>query len=108
MDTGAGGDHRHAVGGELVELVGKLRRGVAKDLQHFEAGKSWTGTDAINIFVLLDELMQVVQRLAQADSAHIHICNCGPSKPPVTVALFLAESLAAQALHTQLSPIIER
>lgn len=95
MDTGAGGDHRHAVGGELVELVGKLRRSVAKDLQHFEAGKSWAGTDAINIFVLLDELMQAVQRLAQADASHIHIRNCGPSKPPVTAVLFLAESLQA-------------
>lgn len=108
IDTGAGGDHRHAVGGQLVEVVGKLRRSVAKELQHFEASKSWAGTDAINIFVLLDNLMMVVQRLAAADAAHIHNCQCGPSSPPTTAALFTAESVNAAALHAQLSPIIER
>ncbi|EQA2400213.1 hypothetical protein ACXZ3X_001143 [Escherichia coli] len=108
IDTGAGGDHRHAVGQELVEVIGKMRRSVAKELQHFEAGKSWTGTDAVNIFVLLDELMQCVQRLATADAAHIHMCNCGPSKPPVTAPAFTAEAAAAGALHAQLSPIIEK
>lgn len=108
IDTGAGGDHRHAVGQELVEVIGKMRRSVAKELQHFEAGKSWTGTDAINIFVLLDELMQCVQRLADADAAHIHNCKCGPSSPPTNAATFTSESNKAGDLHAKLSPIIEK
>lgn len=108
MDTGAAGDHRHAVGGELVEVVGKLRRSVASELQHFEAGKSWTGTDAINIFGLLDELMTVVQRLASAGAGHTHDCDCGGTGTPKNASAYTTESENAARLHAKLSPIIEK
>jgi len=36
--------------GDLVEVVGQLRRSVAGELQHLEAPRSWMGPEGVNIF----------------------------------------------------------
>ena len=90
--------------GDLVEVIGQLRRSVAGELQHFEAPRSWVGTEGVNIFRLLLQLMNVVEQLAASAANHDH---GGP--PPVQpyANAFNTQSKQAGQLATTLSPIIE-
>uniref|UniRef100_UPI0034A0D57C hypothetical protein n=1 Tax=Aeromonas sp. R9-1 TaxID=3138478 RepID=UPI0034A0D57C len=71
------GNMSQTTAGDLVEVVGQLRRAVAGELQHFEAPRSWMGTEGVNIFRLLLQLMNVVEQLATATSSHTH--GSGPA-----------------------------
>lgn len=51
-----------ATEGDLVEVAGQLRRSVAGELQHLEMPRSWLGTEGVNIFRLLLQLINVVEQ----------------------------------------------
>ena len=80
-------------------MIGQLRRSVAGELQHFEAPRSWVGTEGVNIFRLLLQLMNVVEQLA---ASHNH-GGPGPTNAPA----FSSQSQQAAELASTLSPIIE-
>lgn len=90
--------------GDLVEVVGQLRRTVAGELQHLEAPRSWMGTDSINIFNLLLQLMNVVEQLASTSASHTHPDR---NQPPSQSGTYNQQAEQAGELAGQLSPIIE-
>ena len=89
-------------GGNLEEDIALVRRALAGELQHFEAPKSWMGSDGVNIFRLLNQLMTVVEQLAATAASHNH---GGP--PPTQAETFTGQSEQAGQLASTLSPIIE-
>ena len=89
---------------DLVSVIGQLRRSVAGELQHFEAPRSWVGTEGVNIFNLLLQLMKVVEQLAASAANHDH---GGPPPVPPYANAFNTQSKQAGQLATTLSPIIE-
>lgn len=97
------GNMSQATEGDLVEVAGQLRRSVAGELQHLETPRFWVGTDSVNIFRLLLQLMNVVEQLAAATSSHIH--DNGPVAG--NSATMTEQSQQAKQLASQLSPIIE-
>lgn len=97
------GNMSQTTAGDLVEVVGQLRRSVAKELQHFEADKSWMGTDSVNIFSLLLSLMHVVEALAGATASHTH----GGSPLPHNTSEMTNQEEAAAKLANTLSPLLE-
>ncbi len=84
-------------------MVGQLRRAVAGELQHLEAPRSWMGTEGVNIFQLLLQLMNVVEQLAAATASHTH--GSGPA--PGNSGAMTGHGQQAKQLAGQLSPIIE-
>lgn len=96
------GNMSQTTAGDLTEVVGQLRRSVAKELQHFEADKSWMGTESTNIFELLHQLMTVVEQLAATAASHTH---GGPA--PTQAPAFNSQSSKAGQLASTLAPIIE-
>lgn len=103
MMLGCLGNMSHTAAGDLVEVIGQLRRSVAGELQHFEADRSWMGTDSVSIFQLQLQLMSVVEQLAVATASHTH--GSGPA--PGNSATITAQGKQAAQLASQLSPIIE-
>lgn len=101
---GSLGNMSQTTAGDLVEVVGQLRRTVAGELQHLEAPLSWMGTDNVNIFQLLLQLMDLVAQLANTAATHSH-----PDKnqPPNQGDTFSQQAEQAAVLADQLLPIIE-
>ncbi|MFB2889304.1 hypothetical protein ACEUC2_07140 [Aeromonas veronii] len=102
MVLGCLGNMSQTTAGDLVSVIGQLRRSVAGKLQHFEAPRSWMGTEGVNIFRLLLQLMNVVEQLAASAASHNH-GGPGPTNAPA----FSSQSQQAAELATALSPIIE-
>ncbi|MGU5722743.1 hypothetical protein [Aeromonas media] len=102
MILGSAGNMSTTTGGNLEEDIALVRRALAGELQHFEAPKSWMGSDGVNIFRLLNQLMTVVEQLAATAASHNH---GGP--PPTQAETFTGQSEQAGQLASTLSPIIE-
>ncbi|WP_323910013.1 hypothetical protein [Aeromonas veronii] len=102
MILGSAGNMSTTTGGNLEEDVALVRRALAGELQHFEAPKSWMGTEGTNIFRLLNQLMTVVEQLAAAAASHNH---GGPG--PTNAETFTGQSQQAGQLAGTLAPIIE-
>lgn len=100
--AGCLGNMSQTAAGDLVEVIGQLRRSVAGELQHFEAPRSWMGSEGVNIFGLLLQLMNLVEQLAAATAGHTH---GGPQ--PTNAGTFTGQSQQAGQLAATLSPIIE-
>ena len=103
LTLGSLGNMSQTTAGDLVEVVGQLRRAVAGELQHLEAPRSWMGTDSVNIFRLLLQLMTVVEQLAAATASHTH----GNGPAPGNSGAMTGQGQQAKQLASQLSPIIE-
>ena len=103
MVLGSLGNMSQTTAGDLVEVVGQLRRAVAGELQHLEAPRSWMGSEGVNIFRLLHQLMQVVEQLAATTSSHTHPGVGQPNQ----ASTFNGQSTQAKTLASTLSPIIE-
>ncbi|MGL5498305.1 MAG: hypothetical protein ACRDCQ_15270 [Aeromonas sobria] len=99
---GSLGNMSQTAAGDLVEVIGQIRRAVAGELQHLESPRSWMGTADTNIFQLLLQLMNVVEQLAATAASHTH---GGP--PPTNAETFTSQSQQAGELAGTLSPIIE-
>jgi hypothetical protein len=103
LTLGSLGNLSQTTAGDLVEVVGQLRRSVAAELQHLEAPRSWMGTEGVNIFRLLLQLMNVVEQLAAATASHTH----GSGPVPGNSGAMTGHGQQAKQLADQLSPIIE-
>lgn len=97
------GNLSQTTAGDLAEVVGQLRRSVAGELQHLEAPRSWMGTEGVNIFRLLLQLMNVVEQLAAATASHTH----GSGPIPGNSEAMAGHGQQAKQLASTLSPIIE-
>ena len=103
MVLGCLGNMSQTTAGDLVEVIGQLRRSVAGELQHFEAPRSWMGSEGVNIFSLLLQLMNLVEQLAKATAGHTH----GGGPVPGNREAITGHGNQAKQLANQLSPIIE-
>ena len=111
LSLGSLGNMHVTTAGELIEVIGKLRHSVAFELQRFEAATHWVGTDSINIYELLDQLMQCVSSLADHCANHTHLydkSNVGPTptKKPDLSSSMSARSSHANQLHTTINPLL--
>ncbi|MGL5532924.1 MAG: hypothetical protein ACRDCM_05010, partial [Plesiomonas shigelloides] len=103
MILGSAGHMSTTTGGNLEEDIAQVRRALAGELQHFEAPRSWMGSDGVNIFRLLLEMMNVVEKLASAAADHNH--GSGPTSG--NGAAMAEHGQQAKLLAGQLAAIIE-
>jgi hypothetical protein len=73
-----GKDTTTAVGGSLMEKIGKIRSSIAAVRQDVIAPVVWGGSQQINVMALMLETLEVVQELAQQTASHTHSNTGGP------------------------------
>nr|WP_254623297.1 hypothetical protein [Vibrio cholerae] len=72
IELGSLGNMHVATAGELIEVIGKVRRSIAAEHQWLQSPKTWIGSKQENVLILLSELMQVVKELADTLATHTH------------------------------------
>ncbi|MCX9507557.1 hypothetical protein IG517_13910 [Vibrio cholerae] len=72
IELGSLGNMHVATAGELIEVIGKVRRSIAAEHQWLQSPKTWLGSKQENVLILLSELMQVVKELADTLATHTH------------------------------------
>lgn len=98
-----GQKHNATVGGDMRERIQGLRESVSVIGQRLVAGKTWLGSEGVNVLQVLCDLIDLVQQMNAAIAAHKH----GPTPPPDNAAEFTTHATSATALAGQLNPITE-
>ncbi|CAI1594506.1 Rhs element Vgr protein [Serratia quinivorans] len=97
-----GKDTTTAVGGSLMEKIGKIRSSIAAVRQDVIAPVVWVGSQQINVMALMLETLEVVQELAQQTAAHTHSNTGGPQN----AAAISAAGAKSGQLKTKYAPVI--
>ncbi|WP_342653508.1 hypothetical protein [Pseudomonas sp. F3-2] len=93
-----GQKHNAAIGGDMQELIKGLRNSMARISQRMIAPKNHVGSESVNIFQVLCDTLDLIERLAGEISSHVH----GSSPTPTTAAAFIEDAVAAKLLSTKL------
>ncbi|MFJ2486974.1 hypothetical protein [Pseudomonas sp. NPDC087639] len=98
-----GQKHNATVGGDMQERIEGLRRSVASKEQRLLAPKNWIGSESVNLFKVVCEMLDLLQEMNAQLATHTHLP--GPTPSPADASAFTAKSAKALALATKLKPI---
>lgn len=93
--------HNATVGGDMQEQIQGLRKSVAKAGQRLVAPKNWVGSETVNLFQVVCDLLDLVELMNTQLAAHVH--GSGPT--PTTAAAFTAKAAQAVVLAAKVKPI---
>nr|WP_315448572.1 hypothetical protein [uncultured Pseudomonas sp.] len=93
--------HNATVGGDMHERIEGLRRSVAGKGQRLQAPKNWVGSESVNLFQVVCDLLEIVQQMNSQLSSHTH----GPTPPPGNASAFIGYAAKASELSTAVKPI---
>ena len=96
-----GQKHNATVGGDMQERIEGLRRSVAGTEQRLQAPKNWIGSESVNLFQVICELLEIVQQMNSQISMHTH----GPTPPPGNASAFTGYGAKASTLLKTMKPI---
>ncbi|MGO0706947.1 hypothetical protein [Pseudomonas paracarnis] len=91
------------VGGDMEERIQGLRKSVAEARQSLIAPKNWIGSEGVNIFQVLCDLLDLVREMNMQLAVHTH----GPTPAPANAATFIDSGESASRLAAMLKPITE-
>ena len=91
------------VGGDMQEQIQGLRKSVAGISQRLQAPKNWVGSESVNIFQVLCDLLDLVQEMNTQLAAHTHVP--GPKPAPADAAAFTQDATKAGLLSAKLKAI---
>ncbi|MET3458906.1 hypothetical protein [Pseudomonas kilonensis] len=91
--------HNAMVGGDMQERIEGLRLSVAQVGQTYQAPKNWIGSESVNIFQIVCEILSLLQSLSLQLAKHSHI----PESPPHSddIEKFLATAEVAKRLFSE-------
>ena len=96
-----GQKHNATVGGDMQERIEGLRKSVAAASQQLIAPKNHVGSDSVNIFQVVCDLLDLVQQMNTQLASHTH----GPTPVPGNAAEFKTNAGTATLLAGKLKPI---
>lgn len=96
-----GQKHNATVGGDMHERIQGLRESITSKSQRLQAPKSWVGSEGVNIFQVVCDLLDLVQDMNTQLAAHTH----GPTAVPSNAAAFTADATKAAVLSAKLRPV---
>lgn len=96
-----GQKHNATVGGDMREQIQGVRESIAAVGQRLIAGKTWLGSEAVNVLQVLGDLIDLVQQMNAAIAAHKH----GPTPPPDNAAQFSDSAASALKMLMTLEKI---
>lgn len=94
--------HNAAVGGDMAERIAGLRESITQKSQRLQAPKSWVGSEAVNIFQMLVDTLDLLQEMNTQIAAHVHP---GPNTPPTNAAAFAANAAKAGVMSATLGSV---
>jgi hypothetical protein len=98
-----GQKHSAMVGGDMQERIEGLRRSVAGKGLHLQAPKNWIGSDSLNLFKTVCDILDLIQEMNILLAAHTH----GASPVPSSAAALLVNAKSAGTLASSLKLITE-
>ena len=96
-----GQKHNTTVGGDMEERIEGLRESVAAVSQRLVAPQNHVGSESVNIFKVVCDLLDLVQQMNTQLAGHTH----GPTPVPGNAGAFTGNAATATALAGQLKPI---
>ena len=97
-----GQKHNATVGGDMQERINGLRKSVAGVSQQLQAPKNWIGSETVNLFQVVCDMLDLIEQMNMEIAEHIH----ASSPPPSNAANFIAASGLAKRLNISLKPIV--
>lgn len=98
-----GQKHNATVGGDMQERIEGLRKSVAGASQRLQAPKNWIGSEGVNLFQVVCDMLDLLQKMNAQLAAHTHVP--GPTPSPTDAAAFTAKAAQALALANVVKPI---
>ncbi|MDI2145470.1 hypothetical protein KBJ94_25855 [Pseudomonas sp. ITA] len=98
-----GQKHNATIGGDMQERIEGMRRSVVGKGQRLQAPKNWIGSESVNLFQVVCEMLDLLQEMNTRMAAHTHLP--GPAPSPADASAFTANGVQAQALGAKLKPI---
>ncbi|MBX8625798.1 DUF2345 domain-containing protein [Pseudomonas glycinae] len=74
-----GQKHNATVGGDMRERIEGLRESAAKVGQRLQAPKNWIGSESVNLFAVVCEVLELLEEMNLQLSIHTHIQSMEPS-----------------------------
>ena len=96
-----GQKYNATMGSDMHERIKGLRRSVAGVDQRLQAPKSWVGSETVNIFKVVCDLLEVLHLMNTQIERHTH----GPTPPPSNSENFSANASLALKLKETLASI---
>jgi hypothetical protein len=97
-----GKKHNATVGGDMLEKIHGLRKSVAGQSQRLVAPKNHVGSEGVNIFQVVVDLLDLVQEMNTQIAAHVHPA---PGTVPMSAAAFSENAAKSALLSTTLGSI---
>ena len=99
-----GQKHNATVGGDMQERIQGLRESVAGTSQRLVAPKNHIGSEGVNLFQVVCDLLDLVEQMNTQLAAHTHVP--GPAPAPADVAAFQLKATTASLLSAKLRAVI--
>ncbi|WP_116828090.1 hypothetical protein [Pseudomonas syringae] len=90
-----GQKHNATVGGDMQERIQGVRESITSKSQRLQAPKSWVGSETVNIFQVICDLLDLVQEMNAQLAGHTH----GPSPIPSNSQAFSLSASSARGLY---------
>ncbi|MGH8330772.1 MAG: hypothetical protein ACRER3_23910 [Pseudomonas fluorescens] len=98
-----GQKHNATVGGDMQERIEGMRKSVAGISQQLKAPKNWIGSEGVNLFQVVCDMLDLLQQMNTQLAAHTHVP--GPAPSPTDAAAFTAKAAQATVLALKLKSI---
>ncbi|OFJ42995.1 hypothetical protein BJN42_23655 [Pseudomonas koreensis] len=96
-----GQKHNATVGGDMQERIEGLRQSVASQGQRLLAPKNWIGSEAVNLFKVVTDVLDLLSEMNTQLSVHTH----GPTPVPTNSTIYLSMAQAAINLSNETKDI---
>ncbi len=103
LNVVVGQKHNATVGGDMHERIEGLRKSVAGVSQRLQAPKNWIGSEGVNLFQVVCDMLDLLQQMNTQLAAHTHVP--GPAPSPADAAAFTAKATQANFLSNKLKLI---
>jgi hypothetical protein len=103
LNVVVGQKHNVSVGGDMQERIEGLRRSMAGKGQFLQAPKNWIGSEAVNLFKIMSEALDLLQEMNMQLAAHTHLP--GPTPAPIDVSAFTARAAKASIISESVKMI---
>jgi hypothetical protein len=98
-----GQKHNATVGGDMQERIEGLRRSVAGEAQRLQAPKNWIGSESLNLFKMVCDILSLLEQMNSQLASHTHVS--GPLPSPSDVSAFTVKAVEAKNLAAKLHTI---
>ncbi|MGY2251708.1 hypothetical protein [Pseudomonas reactans] len=95
--------HNATVGGDMQERIEGLRESVVRVSQRMQSPKNWIGSESVNLFKVICDMLDLLQEMNLQLAAHTHLP--GPTPAPSDASAFRAKATTALQLSVKLKAI---